>query len=100
MFPSVSSSTKSIFENIYDKNSPLLFGIIIKLSLDRQVAENILIKTFQVFFENKSQFANDNLTFLCLLQISIDITLRHTTLTRQQIRQIILRDLNKKKRYP
>ena len=90
----IESEQASIFENIYDKHSPLLYGIILKISKDTKEAEEILVESFQTFFLQNAKPENTDSIFLHLLRITIRTVSEKFNLPKQNIGKIILNELN------
>jgi hypothetical protein len=89
----IENKHESTFENIYDKHSANLYGIILKISQDTKEAEEILIQSFKTFFQQNAKPVNDDSIFLHLLKITICAASEKLNLTKQNISKIILKDL-------
>ena len=83
----------STFENIYDKHSANLYGIILKISQNTKEAEEILVQSFKTFFQQNAKPENDDSIFLHLLKITMCAASEKLNLTKQNIGKIILKDL-------
>ena len=83
----------STFENIYDKHSANLYGIILKISQNTKEAEEILVQSFKTFFQQNAKPENDDSIFLHLLRITMCAASEKLNLTKQNIGKIILKDL-------
>ena len=81
------------FENIYDKHSANLYGIILKISQNTKEAEEILVQSFKTFFQQNAKPENDDSIFLHLLRITMCAASEKLNLTKQNIGKIILKDL-------
>ena len=82
-----------IFENIYDKHSANLYGIILKISQNTKEAEEILVQSFKTFFQQNTKPENDDSIFLHLLKITMCAASEKLNLTKQNIGKIILKDI-------
>lgn len=89
----IESKQASIFEDIYDKHSPLLYGIILKISKNTKEAEEILIESFKTFFLQNAKPENNDSIFLQLLRITICTASEKVNLPIQNIGKIMLKDL-------
>lgn len=83
----------STFENIYDRHSAILFGIILKISKNTKEAEEILIQSFKTFFLQNAKPENDDHIFMLLLRITICTASEKINLPKQNIGKIILKYL-------
>ena len=86
---------RPIFENIYDKHSAPLYGIILKISQNTNEAEEILIQSFKTFFLQNIAPVNTPRIFLQLLQIAIRIASEKKNASKQIIETKILKELNR-----
>ena len=82
------------FEYIYDRFSPLLYGIILKISINQKDAESILLKSFKIFFSQKPGEVPENLIFLHILRITIGVTADHINVSKEEIGKMILQDFH------
>lgn len=81
--------------DVYDTFSSSLYGMILKTSASSEEAENILISTFEAFFQQKPVRANRQNNFMLLLQIAIHIIAQKTNLSKQAIVRVMLKGLTK-----
>jgi CRISPR/Cas system-associated protein Cas10 (large subunit of type III CRISPR-Cas system) len=93
MLKLIESKEKSTFENIYDKHSAILYGIILKISKNTKEAEEILIESFKTYFLQTAKPENNDRVFLHLLRITISTASEKINLSKQNIGKIILDDL-------
>ena len=84
------------FEEMYDKHSPLLYGIILKISRTTKQSEEILVQSFKTFFLHHLKTTNDDGIFIQLLRIAISIASEKNNLPTQNIGKLILKELNQK----
>lgn len=84
---------ESTFENIYDKHSAILYGIILKISNNTKEAEEILIQSFKTFFLQNTKPENEDHIFMHLLRITICTASEKFNLPKQNFGKIILKDL-------
>ena len=89
----IENKQDSTFENIYDKHSANLYGIILKISQNTKEAEEILVQSFKTFFQQNAKPENDDSIFLHLLRITMCAASEKLNLTKQNIGKIILKDL-------
>ena len=94
MLPLIEREQGSIFENIYDKHSALLYGIILKISKNTKESEEILIQSFKTFFLRHIKPENDHQIFLHLLRITLSIASEKINLPKQNIGKLIFKELN------
>ena len=80
------------FDYIYDKYSPLIYGIILKIERNEPEAEKILIKSFKLFLLQNYNDDNDRHIFSYLLGITIMITSEHINKSKDEIGKILLND--------
>ncbi len=85
----------SVYEDIYDRFSAQLFGITLQVSRNTKQAEEILIQSFRVFFQQKLFPQDDDQIFRHLLRITIHITAAKRNLPKQKISGLILKELEK-----
>ena len=84
------------FEDMYDRHSPLLYGIILKISKNTKESEEILVQSFKTFFLHQLKATNDEGIFIQLLRIAISIASEKNNLPTQNIGKLILKELNQK----
>lgn len=89
----IESKKLSIFENIYDTHSALLYGIILKISKNTKEAEEILIESFKTYCLQNAKPENNDRVFLHLLRITINTASEKVNLPKQNIGKIIFDDL-------
>ncbi len=92
MLKLVAENNLSKFDHIYDKYSSLLYGVILKMSLNEDEAERILIKSFNHFFSQESTSENDNSIFLRLLRITVKVISEQINISRLEISKKLLRN--------
>lgn len=91
---------KPVYEEIYDRFSAQLFGITLEVSSNTKQAEEILIQSFRVFFQQRLFPQDDDQIFRHLLRITIHITAAKRNLPKQKISGLILKAVNQAKQSP
>ncbi len=91
---------RPVYEDIYDRYSAQLFGITLLVSRNTKQAEEILIQSFRVFFQQKLFPQDDDQIFRHLLRITIHITAAKRNLPKQKISSLIFKAVNQAKRSP
>jgi hypothetical protein len=86
---------ESIFESIYENYGAPLYGLILRISHNTKQAEEILIETFQTYFQENSTAENNPNVFTQLLRITICIASEKINLPKDKLIKIIFRDLHK-----
>jgi len=81
---------------IYDKYSPSLFGLILKVSKNNQQAEEILIQSFERLFGNGKITQNVEHQFRELLQHTVCVASNKTGFTKQKILKQMFKDRHQK----
>ena len=76
---------KSItFEKFYDNYSPMLYGIALQISPSQKQAEELLIKTFEIIYEQKIAEQNQPAICLSLIKLIIRTAQEHFNFMQHQ----------------
>jgi hypothetical protein len=62
-----------IFENIYDKYAPTLYGIALEICPDKESAEKVFISTFKNIYEQNKTGKNSPSYFVELIKLILSI---------------------------
>jgi len=81
---------------IYDKHSPSLYGLILKISENNQQAEEILIQSFERLFGQNRILQNGEHIFRDLLQHTVCIASTKTGFTKQNILKQMFKERHEK----
>ena len=86
---------KSVLDCIYDEHSAKLYGIILKVSKNTNEAEEILTRSFRIFFlQNATPVINERI-FLQLLKITMDVASEINNSPKPNMREILINELGK-----
>lgn len=88
---------RPVYEDIYDRYSAPLFGITLKISRNPKQAEEVLMQTFRIFFQQKLFPQDHGQIFRHLLKITIHIAAAKRNLPKQKISGLIIKELNQAK---
>ncbi len=74
----------------YDSYHSLLYGIIFKICKNPILSENILVETFQTYFQKNEVDTNNSPAFTDLLKTTIHIISDKTAQSKRSVANIIL----------
>ncbi len=88
---------RPIYEDIYDRYGAPLFGITLKISKNKEQAEEILTESFRIFFQKKLFPQDHDQIFRHLLRLMIHIAAEKRNKPKQMIGKLIIKELNQAK---
>ncbi len=90
MLPAASSHANAGFFDLYDKYSPFLFGVLIKLTGSASASESILVESFEKFYRTQDIALYSHCMQAHLLKFTVDIAYK-----RQFSPEVFLERFNK-----